>query len=102
MQQEPAHHQLGPREASLTPVQLGVQYARPLGISETVYDLSHEVRTSLAIVTLLCGNLDRLYERLEDDERRRIVQKLRKQMARLNKLVGDVLALADDGGALPL
>lgn len=53
--------------------------------------LSHELRTSLAIITLLCGNLDRLYERLNEKDRRAIIRNLRKHTHKLNALVGDVL-----------
>lgn len=53
--------------------------------------LSHELRTALAIITLLCGNLDRLYERLNEKDRRAIIQNLRKHTYKLNALVGDVL-----------
>ena len=53
--------------------------------------LAHELRTSLAIITLLCGNLDRLYERLNEHDRRTIIQNLRRHTHKLNTLVGDVL-----------
>jgi signal transduction histidine kinase len=64
-------------------------------------DLSHELRTSLAIITLICGNLDLLYERLEDEERRRMIQKVRKHTERLNKLVSDMLVLGKDIRSAP-
>jgi len=60
-------------------------------------DLSHELRTSLAIITLISGNLDLLYERLEDHERKKMIRDIRKHTQKLNDLVGDVLTLALQG-----
>ena len=60
-------------------------------------DLAHELRTSLAILTLLSGNLDLLYERLDDDRRRRMIRDMRAQMRKLNTLIADALHLRDDG-----
>jgi signal transduction histidine kinase len=107
MQQELARHLAGPCEAKLPDRLFGVQQERPLvsqpcGIPDATADLSHELRTSLAIITLLCGNLDRLYERLGDDERRRMIQRLRHQMQRLNELVGDVLARSEHVGSVSM
>jgi hypothetical protein len=65
-------------------------------------DLSHELRTSLAIITLLSGNLDILYERLQDHERRRMIRDMRKHTQKLNSLIGEVLALCNDRGPLPM
>ena len=59
-------------------------------------DLAHELRTSLAILTLLSGNLDLLYERLDDDRRRRMIRDMRAQMQKLNNLIADALYLRDD------
>jgi signal transduction histidine kinase len=71
-------------------------------VSGLPYDLSHELRTSLAIITLICGNLDLLYEKLEDEERRRMIQRVRKHTERLNKLVSDMLVLGRDARSAPL
>lgn len=65
-------------------------------------DLAHELRTSLAIVTLLSGNLEILYDRLNDDKRRRMIRDIRKQMQRLNALTDDVLELCNDRGPAPM
>jgi signal transduction histidine kinase len=69
---------------------------------QAVANLAHELRTSLAVVTLLSGNLDLLYERLDDDRRRRIIRDIRKHTQTLNDLIGDVLALCNDRGPLPI
>jgi signal transduction histidine kinase len=98
MQQDSARHLPGSREARLPDYRPGMPHIQPHGVSDTFRDLSHEVRTSLAIVTLLSGNLDLFYEQMQEDERRRLVQNLRKQMARLNELVADVLAFAANDG----
>jgi signal transduction histidine kinase len=72
------------------------------GFSNLTCDLSHELRTSLAIITLICGNLDLLYERLQDEERRRMIQRVRKHTEKLNKLIGDMLVLGKDAGSASL
>ena len=40
-------------------------------------DIAHALRTRLAVITLLSGNLDMLYERLEDEKRRKMIRDLR-------------------------
>ncbi len=69
--------------------------------SGVMTDLPHELRTLLAIITLLTGNLDRLYEQLAEEDRRTMIRKLRQHTKKLNELVGDVLALCDDTGPFP-
>jgi signal transduction histidine kinase len=59
-------------------------------------EMSHELRTSLAVITLLSGNLDLLYERLHEDKRRKIVRDIRKHAQRLYELVDDLLRLLND------
>jgi light-regulated signal transduction histidine kinase (bacteriophytochrome) len=65
-------------------------------------DISHEVRTSLAIITLLSGNLDLLYERMDEEKRRKMIRDIRKHTRRLNHLIGDVLSLCNDNGLFTL
>lgn len=65
-------------------------------------DLAHELRTSLAIVTLLSGNLELLYDRLNDEKRRKMIGDIRKQMQRLNALTDDVLELCNDSGPVSM
>jgi K+-sensing histidine kinase KdpD len=55
--------------------------------------LAHELRTSLAVITLVSGNLDLLYDRLNDEKRRRMIRDIRKHMQKLNALVDNVLEL---------
>jgi hypothetical protein len=38
---------------------------------------------------------------MQEDERRRLIQNLRRQMARLNELVADVLVVASDDESPP-
>jgi|GEM_PF-7031523 len=54
-------------------------------------ELSHALRTRLAIITLLSGNLDLLYERLDDEKRRAMIRDLRKHTRALNDLASDLL-----------
>jgi PAS domain S-box-containing protein len=59
-----------------------------------VSNVSHELRTPLSIITLLGGNLERLYDRLEDEKRRKMIRDIRDQAQVLNDLVGDVLEIS--------
>ena len=69
---------------------------------EFVSNVSHELRTPLSVITLLSGNLDALYDRLDDEKRRQMIRDIRKQARILNELVGNVLDLSrlDRGVAL--
>lgn len=67
-----------------------------------VVDLAHELRTSLAIVTLLSGNLDLLYARLSERERKQMIQDIRRHTQRLNDLIGELLRLRNVKSPLPL
>ncbi len=58
-------------------------------------DIAHELRTSLAIITLLSGNLEILYERLDDDRRCKMISDIRRQTKRLNAIIGELLVLCD-------
>jgi hypothetical protein len=107
MQQESARHLLESSRVRCPDPSKGTWQEPPgVGGAETLsnlpVDLSHELRTSLAIITLLCGNLDRLYERLGDDERRTMIQKMRKHTQRLNELVGDALIAGQESPSVPV
>jgi len=58
---------------------------------QPVVDISHDLRTQLATVTLLSGNLDLLYESLDEEKRRAMIKDLRKQMRALNALASELL-----------
>ncbi|MGD8518285.1 MAG: hypothetical protein PVG54_15075 [Anaerolineae bacterium] len=70
--------------------------ASDLAPSELSVDLAHELRTSLAALTLLSGNLDLLYDRLDDVRRRKMIRDMRRHMHRLNTLVGNILEFDED------
>jgi len=59
-----------------------------------VSNVSHELRTPLSVITLLSGNLDTLYERLDDSQRRGITRDIRKQARVLNELITGVLEIS--------
>jgi PAS domain S-box-containing protein len=59
-----------------------------------VSNVSHELRTPLSIITLVLGNLDRLYDRLDHDKRREMVRSIREQVAALNDLTDSVLEIS--------
>jgi signal transduction histidine kinase len=82
----------------LAPVRGELAFVRALEAfqAETGMDIAHELRTSLAIITLLSGNLEILYERLDEDQRRKMVGDIRKQTKQLNALIDDLLATCND------
>jgi len=108
MQQKPARPVRVPQEARLPIGLAGMRQEIALNQEtkdledQAGGDLAHELRTSLAIVTLLSGNLDLLYDRLGDEKRWRMIRDIRKQMQRLNGLVDDVLELCNDSGPMPM
>ena len=54
-------------------------------------DISHTLRTELAIITLLSGNLDLFYEQLDDEKSRATIKDPRRHAHILNDLAGDIL-----------
>jgi hypothetical protein len=44
----------------------------------------------------LSGNLDLLYDRLDDVRRRKMIRDMRRHMHRLNTLVGNILEFDED------
>jgi PAS domain S-box-containing protein len=59
-----------------------------------VSNVSHELRTPLSVITLVSGNLDTLYERLDDDKRRKMIRDIREHTQTLNSLVDNVLEIS--------
>lgn len=59
-----------------------------------VSNVSHELRTPLSVITMTVGNLDMLYDRLDDRRRREMIRDLRTQARLLNELIGDILELS--------
>ncbi|NTW00785.1 MAG: response regulator [Oscillochloris sp.] len=78
----------------------------PLKAAERMKDqfisnVSHELRTPLSIIALHSGNLDNLYDRLHDEQRRRLIREVRAQAHLLDDLIGDILELSRiDSGRL--
>jgi PAS domain S-box-containing protein len=68
------------------------QIARLKG--EFVSNVSHELRTPLSVITLVSGNLDTLYERLDDDVRRQMIRDIRAYVREMNHIVGNVLEVS--------
>ncbi len=101
MQQEPTER--GPTSGHTKPAVDSVASQRggavPCGgqeLGDSSRDMPHELLTSLAVITLLSGNLDLLYERLQEDKRRKIIRDIRKHTQRLYELVDDLLRLLND------
>lgn len=66
-----------------------------------ISNVSHELRTPLSIITLLVGNLDALYERLEESRKRKLIRDIRSHIQVLNDLISNVLEVSRlDGGRL--
>jgi PAS domain S-box-containing protein len=59
-----------------------------------ISNVSHELRTPLSVITLISGNLDTLYGRLEDDRRLKMIRDIRSQAQVLDDLIGDVLEIS--------
>ena len=56
-----------------------------------VSNVSHELRTPVSVIALVSGNLDRLYDHLDDQKRKRMIQEIREQARVLNDLIQDIL-----------
>ncbi|NTU81021.1 MAG: GAF domain-containing protein, partial [Chloroflexales bacterium] len=66
-----------------------------------VSNVSHELRSPTSLITMLAGNLEMLYERLDDARRLEVVGEIRKHARALSELIGDVLEISRiDGGRL--
>jgi PAS domain S-box-containing protein len=61
---------------------------------EFVSNVSHELRTPLSVLTLVSDNLDTLYDRLDDQKRRKLIHDIQKHTQVLNELIGDILELS--------
>lgn len=59
-----------------------------------ISNVSHELRTPLSIIALIVGNLDRLYDELDDARRRDMIRSIREHVGMLGELVGDVLEIS--------
>jgi PAS domain S-box-containing protein len=59
-----------------------------------VSNVSHELRTPLSVIALISGNLDRLYDHLDDDRRRKMIRDIREHAQVLNDLIGDILEIS--------
>lgn len=68
-----------------------------------VSNVSHELRTPLSVITLVSDNLETLYDRLDDSQRRDMISDIQKHAQVLNDLIGDVLELSRiDSKQIPL
>ncbi|MCP4362280.1 MAG: hypothetical protein GY796_30100, partial [Chloroflexi bacterium] len=61
---------------------------------EFVSNVSHELRTPLSVLTLASDNLDQLYDRLDDAQRRKMIRKIQKHTQILNEIISDVLDIS--------
>lgn len=67
-----------------------------------VSNVSHELRSPVSLITMLAGNLEMLYGRLDDRKRLAIVADIRANTRALSDLIGSVLEISRiDGGRLP-
>jgi signal transduction histidine kinase len=102
MRPQPAPHPRpvhdGGSSVSLSPVSNDMALNRAVEAFqvETGMDIAHELRTSLAIITLVSGNLEILYDRLDDDRRRKMISDIRRQTKRLDGIITELLALCDE------
>ncbi|NOR83292.1 MAG: PAS domain S-box protein [Ardenticatenales bacterium] len=66
-----------------------------------VSNVSHELRTPLSVITLLAGNLDTVYDQMDDAGRQALIRKIRQRARVLSALIGDLLDISriDSGKA---
>jgi len=95
MQQESACDVLDSHDAGRPIRFTGVQGDLTL-INEARKRNSHELRTCLAAITFLSGNLDLLYEGLDDGKRRSMIRDIRKHTQKLNRFVEDMLEMGNE------
>ena len=67
-----------------------------------ISNVSHELRTPLSLITLLTGNLEVLYDSLDDDKRRRMIRDIRGCGRALNDLITGLLEISriDSGSSI--
>jgi PAS domain S-box-containing protein len=64
-----------------------------------VSNVSHELRSPVSLITMLAGNLEMLYHRLDDARRLEIIADIRSNTRALTDLIGSVLEISRiDGG----
>lgn len=67
-----------------------------------VSNVSHELRSPVSLITMLAGNLEMLYNRLDDERRLEIIADIRANTRALTDLIGSVLEISRiDGGRFP-
>ncbi|MBN1487629.1 MAG: response regulator [Anaerolineae bacterium] len=59
-----------------------------------ISNVSHELRTPLSIITLLSGNLDSAYQRLDDDKRQTMIHTIYEQSHVLTTLIDNILDIS--------
>ena len=64
-----------------------------------VSNVSHELRTPVSVIALSSDNLLTFYDRLDDNQRRQMVEDVQEQAHLLNRLVEEILMISQiDGG----
>lgn len=59
-----------------------------------VSNVSHELRSPTSLITMLAGNLEMLYNRLDDSRRLEVIGEIRKHARHLSDLIGGVLEIS--------
>lgn len=59
-----------------------------------VSNVSHELRTPLSVITLIVGNLENMYSRLDNEQRLKMVKEIRTETRVLAELIDGVLELS--------
>ena len=62
--------------------------------NQFVSNVSHELRTPLSVITLIVGNLENMYNRLDNEQRLKMVKEIRTETRVLAELIDGVLELS--------
>lgn len=77
-----------------------LEHSRNLYLSDMLANVSHQIKTPLAAITLLT---DRLRSDISEQEKRDVIRSIRRETDHVTKLVKDLLACAQiDAGVLPV
>lgn len=91
---EPTDRRAARRRPHRTVRPIAPTLAHGAALLDALAEISHELRGPLAIIALHSGNLEMLYDQLDDERRRLLIAAIRRQAGLLDGLLGGLLELA--------